>query len=123
VRGAIIATASFTAAVHLYLVVTPRPIESPLRVLFFLAAASYLISLGAAFLPLPLAARPRRRLSWLGRAALLATCVGSLVAYFVIVGFAFSTLSLLDKVDEAVLAVLIVADAVPLSQSHPGSRT
>lgn len=111
-----------TAGVHLYLVVTPRPIRGDLRQLFLLAAVGYLVSLAAVYVPFTFFDPVR----WPGRLGLLATTVGSIVGYFVVVGFAFSPLSLIDKLTEAVLAVLIVTDMLlelrnRRQEVHPGT--
>ena len=107
-QAAIILAALFTAGVHLYLVVTPHPIRANLRQLFLLAAVGYLASLSVMYLPQAFL-EPAR---WPAELGLLTTTVGSIVGYFVVVGFTFSALSLIDKLAEALLAGLIVADMV-----------
>ncbi len=109
---AIILATLFTAGVHVYLVVTPVFIRTDLRVLFLLAALGYLGTLGALYAPSPILERMR----WMSRLALAGVAVGTIVGYFVVVGFTFSTLSLIDKLVEALLVLLLIADGAIASR-------
>lgn len=98
----------FTAVVHLYLVVTPHFIRGHLRLMFLLAGIGFLGTLAALYMPSAFL-EPHR---WLARLALMAMALGSIVAYFIVVGFTFSPLSLVDKLVEAALVVALVVDAL-----------
>jgi hypothetical protein len=105
---AVILATVFTAAVHVYLAVTPNSPEPQLRLPFWLAAVGYLGAVTALYAPLGFL----EPLRWLARLALLGVTVFTIIAYFVVVGFVFDALSLSDKLVEALLVILLVADAV-----------
>jgi hypothetical protein len=105
---AIILATLFTAAVHVYLAVAPSSPEPQLRVLFGLAALGYLGALMTLYGP-PAFLDPFR---WLARLALIAVTVSAIVAYVLVVGFVFDTLSLIDKSVEAALVAALVLDGL-----------
>src|SRR5437762_3380955 len=102
----IIPAALFTAGVHVYLAVSPTSPEPQLRAMFMLAALGYLGTLAALYAPF----RVLDPVRWLARLGLLVVTVATVAAYFVVVGFFFDTLGLVDKAVEAVLAVALVVD-------------
>jgi hypothetical protein len=102
----IIPAALFTAGAHVYLAVSPASPEPQLRVVFMLAALGYLTTLAALYAPL----RVLDPVRWLARLGLLMVTVATIAAYFVVVGFYFDTLGLVDKAVEAVLALALVID-------------
>jgi hypothetical protein len=106
-RSLIALAALLTAGVHVYLAAAPSSPEPQLRLEFWLAVAGYLGGLALLLAPERLA-----RVHPLGRLALFATGVASIVAYLIEVGATFDTLALLTKIDEAVLIVLVVVDAI-----------
>jgi hypothetical protein len=106
-RSLIALAAMLTAGVHVYLAAAPSSPEPQLRLEFWLAVASYLGGLALLQAPEQLA-----RVRPLGRLALLATAVASIVAYLIEVGVTFDMLALLTKIDEATLIVLVVSDAI-----------
>jgi hypothetical protein len=106
VGAAIALAALFTAGVHLYLAATPSG-SALLRVAFVGAALGYLGTSAALLLPLP---GPE----WIrpaARAALLVVTVVTIIGYFVVMGGELTTLAIVDKLAEAVLVLLVVADA------------
>ncbi len=116
----IIAASVFTAAVHIYLAVTPSSPEPQLRPLFMLAAVGYLGAVTASYAPLG-RLEPVR---WLARLALLGVTVGTFVAYFVVVGLWFGdALSFIDKAVEALLGLALIADAVAAPRVAAGRPT
>ncbi len=102
----IIPAALFTAGVHFYLAVSPTSPEPQLRAMFMIAALGYLVTLAALYAPLRVLSPVR----WLARLGLLMVTVATIAAYFVVVGFYFDTLGLVDKAVEAVLALALVID-------------
>ncbi len=108
VQMAVILAALFTAAVHIYLAVTPNSPEPQLRLPFWLAALGYLGAVTALYAPLGFL----EPLRWLARLALMGVTISTIIAYFVVVGFVFDALSLTDKSVEGLLVILLVADAV-----------
>jgi hypothetical protein len=102
----IIAATVLTAGVHVWLAVSPTSPEPQLRTMFVLAALGFLGTLAALYVPL----RFLDRLRWLARLGLLAVTVATIVAYFVVVGFFFDTLAIVDKSAEAILVVALLAD-------------
>jgi hypothetical protein len=97
----------FTAGVHVYLAVSPTSPEPQLRGMFLLAALGYLGTLAALYAPFPILDRVR----WLARLGLLGVAVATIVAYFVVVGFYFDTLAIVDKSAEGLLTVALLVDA------------
>lgn len=121
---AIIAASLFTAGVHLYLAVTPSSPQPQLRPLFMLAALGYLGGVTASYAPLGALERFRS----LARLALLGVTVGTFLAYFVVVGFWFDGLALIDKAAETLLGLaliveLLAARRVPGEQPSNGPST
>jgi hypothetical protein len=109
VRIAIAGMTVFTAAIHFELSTGHvRPVSPDLSVMFLLAGMGYLGTLVAAYAPLPLL-QPLHRL---GRLGLIGVTASTIVAYFVVVGFTFDTVSLVDKLVEAVLLVSVGVETV-----------
>jgi hypothetical protein len=105
--AAILATL-FAAAVHIYLAVAPTSPQPQLRTLFWLAALGYLGAGTAVYAPLTFL----DPLRWLARLALIGVTLSTIVAYFIVTGFVFDMLALSDKLVEALLVVLLVADGL-----------
>ncbi len=113
---AIIAASLFTAAVHLYLALTPASPQPQLRALFLLAAVGYAGAVVGSYAPLG----PLEPLRWLARFALLGVTVASIVAYLLVVGLWFDAMALVDKAVEALLGLALIAEAVAAQRLRGG---
>jgi hypothetical protein len=111
----IILAAVFTAGVHVYLGVSPTSPHPELRGLFLLSALGFLGTVAALYAPIRLLDPVR----WLARLGLLAVTLVSIVAYFVVSGFYFDTLGIVDKSVEAFLAIALIVDWVRASRVRP----
>ncbi len=104
----------YTLGVHVYLAAAPNSPDPIHRGLFWLASAGFLAGLIGFFVP-HIWARMAARLVLIGSAG------GAIIGYLMLFGTTFTPLALSSKIDEAVLIILLVADAA-LDLRALGSR-